>query len=399
MFATIEEAIDDFKNGQMLIMVDDEERENEGDLIIGAEFADAEKINFMTKYGRGLVCVAMTEERLSQLDLDPMVYDNNSKMGTNFTVSVDARNETTTGISAYDRAATIQALIASETRPDDLCKPGHVFPLMARDGGVLRRSGHTEGVTDLARLAGLYPAGVLCEILKDDGSMARISELQEMAQQFNLKIVTVKDLIAYRRRSEKLVQSIATTTLPNEYGTWKMCLYEETLTGKHHIALVMGDITDQESVLVRVHSECFTGDTLGSLRCDCGPQMNLAMKQIAEEKHGVLLYMRQEGRGIGLKHKILAYMLQDEGKDTVEANEALGFKPDLRDYGIGAQILVDLGLHTIRLLTNNPRKIIGLEGYGLKVVDRVPLVAGRHEHNIKYLKTKEKKLGHILSEN
>ncbi len=398
MIGSVEEAIEEFKTGKMLIMVDDENRENEGDLVIAASFADAKAINFMVTHGRGLVCLPATPQRLRELELAPMVHYNTAKMGTSFAVSIDARDHTTTGISAADRAETVRVFIDPASKPSDLARPGHVFPLEAREGGVLQRAGHTEGVVDLARLAGLYPAGVLCEILNDDGTMARLPDLEKMAARFGLKIVTIKDLIAYRMRKEKLVHRVASTKLPNKHGLWDLHLYENSISGETHIVLAMGNIAESESVLVRVHSQCFTGDTLGSLRCDCGPQLDKAMEKIATEGHGVIIYLQQEGRGIGLKNKLIAYELQDQGKDTVEANEALGFQPDLREYGIGAQILADLGLHKIRLMTNNPKKLIGLAGYDLQVVGRVPLVIPEHEYNKEYLRIKEEKLGHIFKD-
>ncbi len=398
MIGSVEEGIKEFKTGKMLIMVDDENRENEGDLVIAASFANAKAINFMVTHGRGLVCLPATSQRLRELELAPMVYYNTAKMGTNFAVSIDASDHTTTGISAADRAETVRVFIDPASKPSDLARPGHVFPLEAREGGVLQRAGHTEGVVDLARLAGLYPAGVLCEILNDDGTMARLPDLEKMAARFGLKIVTIKDLIAYRMRKEKLVHRVASTKLPNKHGLWDLHLYEDSISRETHIVLAMGDIAENESVLVRVHSQCFTGDTLGSLRCDCGPQLDKAMEKIAAEGHGVIVYLQQEGRGIGLKNKLIAYELQDQGKDTVEANEALGFQPDLREYGIGAQILADLRLHKIRLMTNNPKKLIGLAGYDLQVVGRVPLVIPEHEYNKDYLRIKEEKLGHIFKD-
>jgi len=394
--ASAEEAIEAFRGGQMTIMIDDEGRENEGDFILAAQFATAEAVNFMAKHGRGLICLPAQRSRLEELDLELMVHKNTARHGTNFTISIDAIHNTTTGISAADRAETIRCFIDPKTKPDDLARPGHVFPLMAYPGGVLRRAGHTEGVVDLCRLAGLYPAGVLCEILSEDGTMARLPELAEIARRHNMKIVTIESLIACRIRSEKLVERVVSTRLPNAYGTWKMVLYEYEIGGEAHLALVLGDLTAVEAPLVRVHSQCFTGDTLGSTRCDCGPQLHAAMRQIGEEGAGVLLYMHQEGRGIGLKAKLMAYELQDRGFDTVEANAQLGYEPDLRDYGVGAQILVDLGLKSIRLMTNNPRKIVGLEGYGLHVVDRVHIEVGAEDENMAYLRAKRDKLGHIF---
>lgn len=396
MTVSTKEAIEEIKNGKMLIVVDDEDRENEGDFIIASEFVTPEIINFLVTHGRGLVCITATQERIRELELSPMTSEDTSLLGTPFTVSVDAKHDTTTGISAFDRAKTVQVFIAPDTKPSDLARPGHVFPLYAMEGGALERAGHTEAAVDLARLAGLYPSAVLCEIMSEDGSMALFPELEQVAEKYGLKIATIRDLIEFRLRNEKLVKRVLNTTIPNEYGTWDLILYENIINKEHHIALVMGDIESDVSTLVRVHSQCFTGDILGSFRCDCGPQMHTAMEMIAQEGRGVLVYMHQEGRGIGLVNKLRAYVLQDQGKDTVEANEELGFKADLREYGVGAQILVDLGLHEIRLMTNNPRKIVGLDGYDLKVVERVPLVVGKNEHNDFYLKTKQEKLGHFL---
>ncbi len=395
---TIEEALEDIRQGKIVVMVDDEDRENEGDLIMAAEKVTPEAVNFMATYGRGLICLPMEGKRLDQLELPAMVSNNTDPHGTAFTVSVDHK-DTTTGISAHERAATVRAMLDPATNPEDLRRPGHVFPLRAKEGGVLRRAGHTEAVVDMTRLAGLYPAGVICEIMKDDGTMARLPELIEFCQRHGLKIATIADLIQYRRRKEKLVSRVDSAKLPTKYGDFVAVAYESMLDNKGHIALVKGDLNSVEAPLVRVHSECLTGDVFGSARCDCGDQLASAMDMISREGVGVLLYMRQEGRGIGLLNKIRAYHLQDLGKDTVEANEALGFPADLRDYGIGAQILVDLGLEKIRLITNNPRKIAGLEGHGLKVVDRVPIEICPGDSNKFYLSTKKRKLGHLLSVN
>ncbi len=397
MFDNIKDAIEEYKQGNILIVVDDEDRENEGDFILAADKVTPEKVNFLATHGRGLVCVPMTGERIDGLDLHPMVPNNTERMRTYFTVSVDAKKNTTTGISAFDRTETVRVLIDPKTKPDELMRPGHVFPLRARDGGVLVRAGHTEATVDFAKLAGLYPAGVLCEILDDDGSMARVPRLKELAQQFKLKIVTIKDLIEYRRQTEKLVTQIVITELPTEFGKFKLHLYSSEIDEQHHLAIVKGDVSSGKPTLVRVHSQCLTGDILGSLRCDCGDQLRQALKVVEKEGSGVVLYMRQEGRGIGLENKLKAYELQDKGKDTVEANEALGFKADLRHYGVGAQILYDLGIRRIRLLTNNPKKIIGISGYGLEVVERVKIEIPPNKINKKYLATKRDKLGHLLT--
>ncbi len=397
VMGTVEEAIQEYRQGHFVIIVDDEDRENEGDLTLPAQFVTPEAINFMTRYGRGLVCVPMTGERLDELRVPMMVGDNRSRFGTAFTVSVEARDGVSTGISAYDRARTVHVLIDSATRPEDLVMPGHMFPLRVREGGVLVRAGQTEAAMDLARLAGLYPAAVLCEIMKADGTMARLPDLKRFAARHHLKIISVNQLIAYRIQQERLVRRMAETTIPTRWGEVGLIAYRSIIDPDEHAALVMGDISTPEPVLVRVHSQCVTGDVFHSLRCDCGEQVELAMNRIAEEGRGVLVYMRQEGRGIGFCNKIRAYALQDsEGLDTVEANEALGFPADRRDYGIGMQILVDLGLKKIRLLTNNPSKRVGLEGYGLEVVERIPIIAQPNPHNMQYLKTNRDKLGHLL---
>ena len=395
-FCSVEEAIDIVRRGEILIVVDDEDRENEGDFICSADLITPEKVNFLAKYGRGMICVPMTGVRADELDLELMVGKNTALHGTAFTVSVDYLHGTTTGISAYDRSATIKAVANPKTKPDDFGRPGHIFPLRAAKGGVLKRAGHTEAVVDLSRLAGLFPAGVLCEIMDDDGSMARLPRLREIAEEFDLKILTIKDLIEYRQHHEKLVERNIDVPLPTRWGTFKLYHYTTTLSNQEHIALVKGEINSKEPVLVRVHSECLTGDVFGSMRCDCGDQLTRAMTQIEKEGKGVILYMRQEGRGIGLKNKLAAYHLQDLGYDTVEANVKLGFKDDLRDYGIGAQMLYDLGVRKIRLLTNNPKKVVGLGGFGLEIVERVPIEVAPNSVNTKYLETKRDKMGHLI---
>lgn len=394
--ATIAEGIEDIKAGKFLIIVDDEDRENEGDLALAAEKVTTEAVNFMVKHARGLVCLPVIGQRLDELELPLMVTQNTSKYCTAFTISIDVKRRTSTGISAGDRAETIRAVLDPVTKPDDLARPGHIFPLRAREGGVLVRAGHTEAIVDFARLAGLYPAGVICEILNEDGTMARLPQLESLAEEYGIKTVSVADLIAYRVRHEKLVHRVAEAKLPTRHGEFAAVAYKSSIDPDEHLALVMGDVSGETPVLVRVHSECLTGDVFGSLRCDCGQQVDLAMQSIAEEGRGVLLYMRQEGRGIGFHNKIRAYALQDKGMDTVDANICLGFAPDLRDYGIGAQILADLGLREIRLLTNNPKKVIGLEGYGLRVVQTVPIIAPPTPYNRRYLETKQKRLGHLL---
>lgn len=395
-FDSIPDAVQALRNGEIIIVVDDEDRENEGDFIMLAEKSSPEKINFMAKHGRGLICVPMTQERLQELNIEPMVGKNSALLGTAFTVSVDYNKGTSTGISAADRSKTVQGLVDENSTAEDFAKPGHIFPLVAAEGGVLRRAGHTEAVVDLARLAEARPAGVLCEIMNDDGTMARLPRLREIAREFNMKLITVRDLIEYRHRTELLISHYATAKLPSKYGHFVLHVYTSNVDNNQHLALVKGDVDTDEPVLVRVHSQCLTGDVFGSLRCDCGAQLHTALEMIDEQGKGVLLYMRQEGRGIGLADKIKAYSLQEHGKDTVEANEALGYRADLRDYGIGAQILCDLGVKNIRLMTNNPKKIIGLQGYDLKVVERLPIEIAPNSCNIDYLATKRDKLGHLI---
>jgi len=397
-FSSIPDAIEAFRQGRMVVVVDDEDRENEGDLTIAAEKVTPEAINFMARHGRGLICLPMTGGRLDELRVPLMVQDeeNSARFGTAFCVPIEAKQGVTTGISAYDRARTVQAAIDPTTRPEDLARPGHMFPLRAVRGGVLVRAGQTEAAVDLARLAGLYPAGVICEVMDEDGTMARMPRLEVFCAEHSLPLITVKDLIHHRMSHERLVRKVADAQLPTEYGPFRIHAYESLLDGRTHVALVMGEIRRDDPVPVRVHSQCLTGDIFGSTRCDCGRQLERAMEIIAAAGKGVLLYLRQEGRGIGLRHKIMAYRLQDEGKDTVEANEALGFKADQRDYGIGAQILAELGLHRIKLLTNNPRKFVGLEGYGLEIVERMPIEVPASDESRRYLKTKKDKLGHLL---
>ncbi len=396
-FVSIEEGVEEIRAGRLLVVVDDEDRENEGDLVMAADRVTPEAVHFMARYGRGLICMPMTGERLDELQIPMMVSDNTAPMGTAFTVSVDARRGVTTGTSAYDRAVTIRTLVDPVCRPEDLTRPGHIFPLRAMPGGVLRRAGHTEAAVDLARLAGSYPAGVICEVLDEGGGMARVPELLAMAKQHDLKCITIKDLIEYRITKEKLIRRAATTVMPTDYGLFTLIAYETTVDDRVPLALSLGDVAGEAPTLVRVHSECLPGDVFGCQRCDCGPQLHRALAIIAAEGRGVLVYMRQEGRGIGLLNKLRAYELQDQGKDTVEANHALGFRADLRHYGIGAQILQDLGLKNLRILTNNPKKIVGIEGYGLRVVERVSLEIEATESNRRYLATKRDKLGHLFS--
>lgn len=397
-FNRIEEALEDIRQGKMIVVIDDEDRENEGDLVMAAELVTPECINFMAKFGRGMICAPITEERAKELNLEMMVERNTESMKTSFTVTIDHKSSTT-GISAFERATTIRELTNKNSIPEDFVRPGHIFPLVEKKGGVLKRAGHTEASVDLARMAGLYPAGVICEIMNDDGTMARTPQLMDYVKKHNLKIITIADLIRYRREKEKLVQRAAEAEMPTAFGTFKIVGYENVINGEHHVALVKGDIYNtNEPILVRVHSECLTGDAFHSLRCDCGDQLNAAMEKIEEEGRGIILYMRQEGRGIGLINKIRAYELQDEGKDTVEANVLLGFEPDMRDYGIGAQILCDLGVKEINLLTNNPKKLKGLDGYGLKVTQRIPLQIKENKVNSFYLKTKKEKMGHLFEE-
>ncbi len=396
MFCTVEEAVEEIKNGKIVVVVDDEDRENEGDLVCAAEYVTPDIVNFMVTHGRGMVCVALTGKRLDELGLPLMVDSNSALHGTQFTVTVDAKEGTTSGISAVDRALTIKKLIDKTSTEKDFARPGHIFPLRAFDEGVLRRAGHTEAAIDLCRLANLNPAGVLCEILKENGEMARFPDLMKVVKKFNLKITSVRDIIKFRLQKENLIEKITDINFPTTHGKFKLHLYRSKVDHKKQIALVKGNINDDSPVLVRMHSECLTGDVFHSLRCDCHDQLNAALDMIERNGSGILVYMRQEGRGIGLTNKILAYKLQDEGKDTVEANEALGFKPDLRDYGIGAQILLDLGVKKIKLLTNNPKKVVGLQGYGLEIVERVPIEMPPNDNNERYLKTKRDKLGHII---
>lgn len=396
IFSTIPEAIADIKAGRMLIVVDDEDRENEGDLVMAAELITPETVNFMARHGRGLICLPVVSERLDALNIPNMVHSGGDHMGTAFTVSIDARDKTTTGISAHERAHTIKVVLDPTSRPEDLVRPGHIFPLRAKPGGVLRRPGHTEAAVDLATMAGLYPAGVICEIMNEDGTMARVPDLQTFAAEHVLKIVSIADLVNYRMRHESLVEKLTPVEMPTTFGIFKAHPYEDKLSGHTHVALVIGDVSNGDPVLCRVHSECLTGDVFHSLRCDCGEQLTAAMAQVAKEGRGVILYMRQEGRGIGLANKLRAYALQDQGQDTVEANISLGFAPDARDYGTGAQILNDLGVRRLRLLTNNPRKSFSLQGYGLEIVERVAIEMAPNDANRRYLNTKREKLGHLI---
>ena len=396
-FSSIDSAVDDIKIGKPIIVIDSEDRENEGDLVIASELVTPDTINFMAKEGRGLICVSITSERSKELDLEPMDRRNSSLHETNFTISVDAKQNTTTGISAFDRSKTILALINDDTQSSDLARPGHIFPIVGKDGGVLRRAGHTEASIDLAMMAGLRPSGVICEIMADDGTMARGDELQKFSEKHNLKIISISDLIRHLRRKRSLVKKIETIKLPTDELDFELHLYEGLFDNQTHLALTTGNYLDSDSVLVRVHSECLTGDVFKSLRCDCGKQLNAAIEAISKNESGVIVYLRQEGRGIGLKHKIKAYKLQEQGLDTVEANEELGFEPDLRDYGVGAQILKDLGANKLTVLTNNPKKLIGLEGHGLEIVSRAPIIIKAGKENEKYLDTKQKKLGHIFN--
>ena len=393
---TVEQAVEDIRQGKFVILVDDEDRENEGDLAVAAEFATPEAISFMANHGRGLICMPIIGERLDSLGIDLMVGGNTARLGTAFTVSVDAVGGTTTGISAGDRAVTVKALLDPDTKPSDLARPGHLFPLRYSEGGVLVRAGQTEGIVDLVKMAGLYPAGVICEIMKQDGAMARLGDLEEFSREHGIKIISIAQLVAYRKQHETLITRVTQTKLPTLYGDFTAIAYKSAIDAEEHVALVKGDVASEEPVLVRVHSQCLTGDTFGSLRCDCGEQVRKSLEVIQEDGRGVLLYMRQEGRGIGLHNKLRAYQLQDSGLDTVEANEKLGFPPDLRWYGIGAQILVDLGIRNIRLLTNNPRKVVGLDGYGLNIVERVPIQIPPNDVNKRYLHTKLTKLDHLL---
>ncbi|HEY5498011.1 MAG TPA: bifunctional 3,4-dihydroxy-2-butanone-4-phosphate synthase/GTP cyclohydrolase II [Syntrophales bacterium] len=395
--STISEAIEDIRNGKMIILVDDEDRENEGDLCMAAEFVTPEAINFMARHGRGLICLTMTEEHADCLHLMPMARDNRSRFGTAFTISIEAKKGVTTGISAFDRSTTIRAAVADGAKADDLVSPGHIFPIRAKKGGVLVRTGQTEGSVDLARIAGLKAAGVICEVMKDDGTMARMPDLEIFAKEHDLKIATIADLIDFRMQHESMIRRAATANIPTRFGgMFKVTVYENDVDDMQHVALVKGDIKPEDEVLVRVHSECFTGDVIGSARCDCGDQLHRAMEMVEREGKGVIVYMRQEGRGIGFVNKIRAYALQEEGKDTVEANIELGFKADLRDYGLGAQILADQGVRKMRLMTNNPKKIVGLEGYGITITGRVPIVIEPDENNIRYLTTKKTKMGHLI---